>query len=451
MKRMLIISLLAIAAVAVQAQTPALDSVRTYANRMLQNGEATGIVIALRERGKPDQMIALGHTDTSGKHPVTASTMYEAGSITKTFTSQLLAQAVVAGKIKLDDPIRTALPKELYNLPNGVPTITWRQLATHRSGLPGMPPDFADGVSANDPFAHYSNDRLWAVLKTVSLKPGNGFEYANLGMGLLGQLLARVEGKPYEELVRTRILAPLGLKATYFPSAEPPANPQTTALPDGGRGFVWHFTALAPAGAINSNAQDLLTYLEAQTQPPNALAAPIALARQQQTSGTTNLMGLGWMRMPSSAGDTVLWHNGGTAGTRAFAGTSLTTGRCAVVLINGTARPSEALGLYLLGASIAPALPPVLTKLDAALAPRYAGTYQLAPSFSIKVWVEGGRLYGQATGQPSFRMKPVQEAHKFQIEGVPAEVVFTVGETGPATQLTLYQNGQVIPGARVPG
>src|SRR5262249_49992614 len=108
------------------------------------------------------------------------------GSDTKTFTALLFADMTERDDIRLDDPVRKYLP-ESVNVPtrNGK-EITLHQLATHTSGLPCVPNNL-DPHRADNPYAEYSDDKLYAFLSGYKLTrdPGSASEYSNLGMGLL--------------------------------------------------------------------------------------------------------------------------------------------------------------------------------------------------------------------------------------------------------------------------
>jgi CubicO group peptidase (beta-lactamase class C family) len=141
--------------------------------------------------GDHSEVVAFGTLD-AGKAP-DGDTVYEIGSITKTFTATLLAQAVLAGAVTLDTPVAQLLPD--FKIPSrGGIQITLGLLGTQHSGLPRepsnrLPKDFAD------PFADYDAAKLKAFLAGYELPrdPGATYEYSNLGFGLLGTALAQLE------------------------------------------------------------------------------------------------------------------------------------------------------------------------------------------------------------------------------------------------------------------
>jgi D-alanyl-D-alanine-carboxypeptidase/D-alanyl-D-alanine-endopeptidase len=141
-------------------------------------------------------------------------TMFEIGSITKVFTSLLLADMVERGEVKLEDPVAMYLPKGVAVPSRNDKAITLADLATHTSGLP-RDADNLDLMQVN-PFATYGPAMLYEFLARYKLPrvPGEKFGYSNVGASLLGHALTLRAGKSYEELLRTRIVEPLGMKDT---------------------------------------------------------------------------------------------------------------------------------------------------------------------------------------------------------------------------------------------
>jgi CubicO group peptidase (beta-lactamase class C family) len=230
--------------------------------------------------------------------------IYQIGSITKTFTGLLLAQMVVDGKMRLDEPLRELLPTGTAPKPNGR-EITLLDLATHRSGLPPMPDNFSSNRFPNPAaaYAGYHAAELYAYVarQGVGREANPAFIYSNLGFSLLGEALAARAGVSYPDLIAQRITGPLGMGDTAVLLS--PERRQRLIQAYGARNEPippWELDAFAPAGAINSTAGDMLTYLEAQlradspalrlSHEPRAAAAPgtrIALAWFHDTATGT--------------------------------------------------------------------------------------------------------------------------------------------------------------------
>jgi len=171
-----------------------------------------------------------GLADVGAKRPVSPGTAFAFASISKTFTSAVILQLVGEGRLNLTDPVAPLLPAGLPIKLNRA--ITVRMLLDHTSGLADyfLNPKI-DGLLQRDPTrAWTAADALRFVGKPLS-PPGRSFHYANTNYLLLGLIAERVTGKPLDQLVRTRLLAPLGLGSTWYQAAEKPE----TSLADGYR------------------------------------------------------------------------------------------------------------------------------------------------------------------------------------------------------------------------
>lgn len=281
------------------------------------------------------------------------ATIFEIGSITKVFTGVLLAKLAAEGKCAVSDPARRHVP-EGWALPEREgAVITLAQLSLHTSGLPRLPSNL-EPKDPRDPYADYSEERLRAFLAghVLGRRPGERYEYSNLGTGWLGWMLARADGRSYEELVADRIARPLGMadtrirlddasRARLAPPHAAPGRPSTN----------WELATLAGAGGLRSTADDLLRFLAANLgdAPPGLLAAMETSheARFRIRDGGP-WVGLGWHRSALEDGRTMIWHNGGTGGYRSFCGFVKETRTAVVVLANSTA-DVDALGVAVLG------------------------------------------------------------------------------------------------------
>ncbi|MBN1846799.1 MAG: beta-lactamase family protein [Sedimentisphaerales bacterium] len=294
-----------------------------------------------------------------------ADTVYEIGSISKVFTGTLLAWFVQTGRLALDDPAETLLPDSVRVPAYETRKITLQDLSSHVSGLPRMPTNFAPRDPYN-PYADYGEDDLYRFLSghTLRRRPGETYEYSNLGAGLLGAALARKSGMTYEQLLIERICAPLGMDSTRI--ALTPAMRRRLAPPYTTHGYWklriflpdsnWDIPTLAGAGGIRSTVNDLLKFLAANLGPIQTdLQAAGDLARQERFKiSDTMSIGLGWhiFHFPDFA-EPIYWHNGGTGGYRTFMG-FLRQQRLAVVLLSNTQSSVDGAALDLLRALKSP-------------------------------------------------------------------------------------------------
>lgn len=272
--------------------------------------------------------------------------IFEIGSISKTFTGLILSQLVEQGKVKFDEPVRELLPAGTVTKPAGT-EITLLDLATQHSGLPRMPDNFAPADNAN-PYADYDAKRLYAfVAKNGVAKPADaGFLYSNLGFGLLGQALAERAGVSYPVLLQQEVTGPLGLKDTTVAlSTDQLARFIPGHSADHKPAHAWDLDAFAGAGAIRSTAVDMLSYLEANLHPESvktqvdssaAKTLPAALTQQHELRADAmpgTRIALAWLFETESGN---FWHNGATGGYSSYAFFNPKADYAAVVLFNAT-------------------------------------------------------------------------------------------------------------------
>lgn len=182
---------------------------------LVEDGATVGIVLALRDSDGSTRILTYG-SGGEGARALGAESVFEIGSITKTFTGVLLADMVMRGEVSLRDPVSRYLPAHVRMPSWRGHEITLLDLATHRSGLPRMP-DNGDPCNPGDGFAGYGVEDLYEFLSDHQLRhaPGEEAEYSNVGFGLLGHLLERASGQSYEDMVAERILKPLGMHMTW--------------------------------------------------------------------------------------------------------------------------------------------------------------------------------------------------------------------------------------------
>lgn len=411
----------------------------------VEEGRAVGIVLGVLESDGTRRIVSYGEPGPGAK-PLGAESVFEIGSITKAVTGILLADMVRRGEVALEDPVQKHAHEGVTIPSRNERKITLLDLATHRSSLPRLP----DNMPASDPrnpYADYTETQLHEFLSRCELTRdiGERYEYSNLGVGLLGHVLAARAGTDYESLVRQRILGPLGMKMSGITlSAEMKAwlavgHDQTSAVTAN-----WDLPTLAAAGALRSNMNDMLTFLEANTgEPTTDLERAMRMSHEARLDAAGNRIGLCW-HITTIGDRRVVWHNGGTGGYRTFIGFDPDKGVGAVVLTN-SAHGADDIGLHVINSAAPLAPKPVPPKeriavdVDRAILKRYVGVYELAPEFKITVTLEDDGLHVQATNQPKFAVFPESET-KFFLEAVDAQITF-VKEGDEVTSMILHQGG----------
>ena len=303
-----------------------------------------------------------GQSSWAGFGDVSTQSRFELGSITKTFSGLLLADAADRGEVRLDDRLDTHL-LELAGTEVG--TVTLEELASHRAGLPDLVGVrwlqlIAEGIAGVEytAFAAPTPESLIRDAGGLSLSGRGEMSYSNVGTALLGQALTRVAGaSDWPTLVGERLLSPLGMTDTVISWDGPaPSDLMQPNLENGRRAEPWIGTGYAPAGiGVTTTAADLTRYAQALldgTAPGmDALTARWPMAYGQE-------IGLAWITAEVD-GHAVSWHNGKTGGSSSMLAVDRERGVAVAVLTN-TSKDVTGAGFALVGAQGAlPSPPPV--------------------------------------------------------------------------------------------
>ena len=417
--------------------------------------QGVGIVVGVID-GRGRRIIAYGARNQGDKRSLDGDTLFEIGSMTKVFTSLLLEEAVLRGEVKLDDPVVKYLPTGVHIPERDGKQITLIDLATHTSGLPRLPTNLKP-ADPNNPYADYTFDQLYQFLGGYQLPRdiGSKYEYSNLGAGLLGNALSHRAGLSYEALVRREVLAPLHMNSTTV-TLSPALAARMAVGHSLGLDPVsnWDLPALAGAGALRSDANDLLTFLAAElgyTQTPLNAAMTAQWQPRRPTDAPNTEVSLAWHVRKTATGE-VIWHNGGTGGFRTFMGFD-PKGRFGVVVLTNatTASGGDDIGFRLLtGSPLTPQPKPHhAIHLGAAALQPFVGKYQLAPLALLTITSDGGHLFGQITGQPVYELYP-EGPTDFFWKVVDAQLSFRTGPGGAIVSAVLHQGGRDLTAARLP-
>ncbi|PLY45805.1 hypothetical protein CSZ94_04210 [Janthinobacterium sp. ROICE36] len=424
------------------------DAVRQRAEELTRTGLHASIVIAVID-GRDSAVYGFGSVHAGKNTKPGADTVYQIGSVTKTMTGLLLADAVIECKVTLEEPVAALLPG--YTLPafDGKP-ISLLDLATHYSALPRLPDNFAPKDPAN-PYADYTEAKQRQFLAAYQLPraPGSVFDYSNIGYAVLGTALAAREGRSYEALLQSRIAVPLGMRSTSNqPTHGMLARLAPGHLMTGEATPAWDLNVVAPAGGVYSSARDMIAYLQAYMFKP---LRPYALAIKPQrpmAPDSDTKVGLAWL-LEQQQGQSYAWHSGQTGGYTSYAAFT-TDGKRGVVVLTNTARTVDALGL----SALLPGTPlPPLKKPQAAIElPRvalaqYVADYVLEHSpeehFTLTVSLGKHGLEAAGTGVGSAPLF-ASAKDQFFFRAIEAELAFTRDDAGKIAAAVLKQGGQEV-------
>jgi D-alanyl-D-alanine-carboxypeptidase/D-alanyl-D-alanine-endopeptidase len=309
-----------------------------------------GIIVGIIEGGH-SRIISWGRRSASGGS-LDGDTVFEIGSISKTFTAILFQAMVDRGELGLDDPAQKYLPETVKMPSRNGKLVTLRQLATHTSGLPRLPSNMNPKYPQN-PYADYTVEQLYAFLSNCKLArdPGAQYEYSNLGMGLLGHILALKAGTNYEGLLLKEICGPLKMDSTHINLTPKLKERLATGHDHAAVVKNWDIPTLAGAGGIRSTMNDMLKYISANMGTADV---PLSLAKAmdethaiQTAAGSPEMsIGLAW-HVRKKFGSEIVWHNGGTGGYHSFAGFDKSK-KLGVVVLSNSSSDIDDIGWHLL-------------------------------------------------------------------------------------------------------
>ena len=287
--------------------------------------------------------------NSEGRDSVNEYTLFELGSISKTFTAILFANFILDSNYSVDIPLQELLPQGVKAPSFNGDTIRLFHLLNHTSGLPNFPTDFSPQNSAN-PFADYTNEQLLAFINSYNLPRAVGaeYEYSNTAFALVGHLVALKQQSNYESLLLNKISIPLSLNDTRIGFNQSMIANLARGHKDGKIVPNWEFPSFAGAGGIKSNLRDMMKYLAANMgQKETPLYPALALShRKTRAENSDPLVGLGWHI--SKQGDAeIIWHNGGTGGYRTYIGFDKKQRKGVVVLSNSTESIDD-IGIHIL-------------------------------------------------------------------------------------------------------
>jgi D-alanyl-D-alanine-carboxypeptidase/D-alanyl-D-alanine-endopeptidase len=437
------IATLLVNGVSAQAATP---DVQKIIDDRVEAKLAPAIAVGIVRKDGTKEFYFSGTLQAGGTEDVDEDTIFEIGSISKVFTTLLMALMQEDGELEFSDTAQSFLPvgvsmptkKEILKV-NGDTSqthITLVNLATHTSGLPRMPSNFKP-KDPRDPYADYTYQQMYDFLSSYELEGEIGREavYSNLGMGLLGHILELQSGKSYEELLIAQICEPLGMNST---TTKP--RPRDSARVAGAhRGTTpvsaWELPTLAGAGDINSTLSDMLIFTAANM---GQIDTPLDIAMRRchaphENKGNSPIA-LAW-QISGQSGAKINWHNGGTGGFASFMGFRPDTGEGVVVLSNSTYRGVDKIGFHLLDKGNK------LDKINRGILSDYVGTYRFNSNAIFTIKIENDQLKAMLTGQQFYPVYPAGR-DMFTYRVVEAQLSFVRNRQGKVDRLVLHQNGR---------
>jgi CubicO group peptidase (beta-lactamase class C family) len=386
-----------------------------------------------------------GYANAEWQMPNSVNTRFRLASITKIFTATLVLKMQELGSLQVHD----AVAKYLDDCPVTWRDVTIHHLLTHTSGIPNLTdqPDFLNKARVPQSPA--------AIVATFRDRPldfaaGEKYRYSNSGYFLLGLILEKISGKPYEQLLRELIFDPLGMHDTGYDRHSTVLPRRATGYQPDGEGLIhaeyidsaWVYSA----GGIYSTVEDMLKWDRALAT--NAILPSETL--QLMWTADKGEYGYGWQVLPPSSktfNRPLVMHAGGING---FATDYLRypDENVSIVILSNLAtssmlKLSRDLSAIVFGESYSVPTVRKAIQVDPATYDTYAGEYQLSPTMSLKVTRENNRLMLQPTGQAKDVGIPESKT-KFFSRRVDAQVSFVKDDSGKVSEMILHQGGREI-------
>jgi CubicO group peptidase (beta-lactamase class C family) len=432
---------------------------RTLAERMAEL-HVPGVSIAVVHNGVIEWAQGFGVQQVGGR-PVTADTLFQAGSISKPVAAMAALHLVQQGELSLDSDVNAKLTTWKIPASSAAPgaTVTLRELLTHTAGFTvhGFP-----GYESSAPvpaLVQVLNGEKPANTDPIRLKnaPGKEWEYSGGGYTVMQQLLVDAAKEPFPKLLHDTVLAPIGMTHSTYeqplpselrPMAATPYTGDGAAVPGGAHTYP----EMAAAG-LWTTPSDLARYMIENQQSLQGKANHVLsreLTEQMVTAGKGG-WGLG-LQIGGSVSNPYFSHGGVNEGFESMFAAYEHNGEGAAVMTN--AQGGMRLALQIMS-SIAvaydwPDFRPVVrtvVEVDRSVLARYVGTYELTPAFSITFSLDGDQLMTQATNQPKVPVFPESKT-KFFLKVVDAEVEFFPDDKGQVTYMVLHQNGHETKGVK---
>ena len=332
----------------------------------IQSGESVGVVVAV-VTPRANRYFSYGYSSLEAKKPMSADTIFGVGSVTKAFVSALLAEMVERGEVRYEETLGELAPPDLNISNPSLRSVNLRELVSHTSGLPREPRSWESLRSAirflvagENLYNYVSKPALYELLAGYSafnIHPAP-YRYSNIGMGLLGFLLASRANGRFADLVRERICEPIGMTVCSF-------NPEELGSADLAAGYsgdqpflmrrnkrieAWRLDeSMEAAGGLYTNARSLTRFLRGHLDPVSTrLSTALSSTRTIESDAGDEQVARGWfIRKTGVRQDRMFYQIGIFAGFTCFLGMNIEH-QVGVIVLKNNFSWNEKIGARLL-------------------------------------------------------------------------------------------------------
>jgi CubicO group peptidase (beta-lactamase class C family) len=438
-----IIILLSSLSLAAQEAAQKLDELVTAYTQMEQfNGS-----VLVAQKGVILLQKGYGYKNAAKKEMNDATTVFQIGSITKQFTSAIILRLQEKKKLSIQDKLSKYFP----DLPFA-DSVTIENLLSHTSGIFNYTNN--GEFMKTEAVKPATREKILALFKDKPLEftPGSKFNYSNSGYMLLGYIIEKVTGKPYEKVVHEMVFTPLHMNHSGFDFTN-------LYSPDKAVGyFALTKSANTPAPVVDSSASfaagAIYTSVEDLYKWDRALFTEKIISKASLKDAYTprkGTYGLGW-NIDTAYGKPVYAHGGGIFGFSSNILRDPEEDICIILFDNkgdgGLEKITGGLNAILHNKPYTIPKEKIAIAVDSSLLKQYTGEYELAPNFILTISLEQGRLMVQATGQGKAEMFAERE-NFFFLKVADIQLTFTKDADGKTDKLILHQNGRDMPAKKI--
>ena len=425
-----------------------IPDVEQLIKKRIDSGKGFGIVVGIIE---PEGVSfynygCLGFDDPT---PINKNTVFEVGSVTKTFTASLLQDMHERNELSLNDPIEKFFP-DIHIPDYHGQKILLKHLMTHMGGLPYLPYNFQCQDISN-PFANYTIEQTFDFLNSYDLPrpPGVLYDYSNLSVGLVGYIISNGSAANYQRLLQERICQPLGLENTSL--GPTPNMEKKLSKAHIGNEIVpfWEFPVFFGTGGIYSTVKDLTRFLEAHMGRLNTILTD-AFQKTHKIYGDADAddlkIALAW-HIRENFSSTIIYHNGGTGGCRSYIGYCPDTQRGVVILSNSAVNIND-LGFHLIDSRYGLRKEERTISLDSFILNQYVGKYQHPSGLVFTISKKNQDLTVHLPGYPAADIFP-ETTTRFFLKTITATLDFDFDDDNNVQGLYFSYSGSIHPAKKI--
>lgn len=307
-----------------------LDSfINKKGDSLFKSQKIPGMFIGISDNGIR-KYYSFGYANPDKKMPFDSATIFEIGSLTKTFTAYVLEMALKEKSISDSSSIINYLPDSVQKN-KALQKITFLNLMNHTSGLPRLPDNIA--LESMQPYENYDEKLLFAFLKDCQPKMPGQYEYSNLAFGLAGVLSTIISKKPYSSLVNEYIFYPMQIRRS---GENLVGVKESQGFFDNTPVDFWKFDAFSGAGSLICSANEMLTYFKHISSPDNERTKQVIDKLLEPTSLVRPGVNIcrAWHTIEEGNKPVIYWHNGGTYGFSTFGAFIKEKDKAVIIVIN---------------------------------------------------------------------------------------------------------------------